>query len=92
MTIEDLKPWLRIDGNDDDSTLSLLLNAAVVYIHGATGKTIDLANTKPLEQLLISILVGYWFDNREGVVSGQIEISENLKHSLDGLFTQVKYC
>lgn len=89
--LEEVKEWLRVYTDDDDTTIQNLISAALIYIKGATGKTITEDTSDDLQKLAVKILCAYWFENPQPVkVVGQV--SDNLRHSLDGIFTQIKYC
>lgn len=89
--LEEVKEWLRVYTPDDDTTIQGLIDAAAIYISNATGKVITADTDNALEKLAIKILCAYWFENPQPVkIVGQV--SDNLRHSLDGIFTQIKYC
>lgn len=68
MTLSDIKLFLRIDTNDDDSLIETLRLAAIQYIQEATGKQYD--DNSELYNLLIKILVVHWYENREAIQDG----------------------
>ena len=83
MEIEELKLFLRIDGDYEDTLIATLQLAAEEYITNA-GVTKDY--TKPTYGLAIKILVGHWYENR-----GAIGKTDKLAFSLDTILLQLKY-
>lgn len=64
----EIKDWLRIDGNEDDKVLTLLLNAAKSYLEDAgvpesviTDKNLD----KYKQAILTYIEMDYEYDERK---------------------------
>lgn len=66
ITIEQIRLHLRIDGTDEDAYLAALLLAAVEYIEKMTTipHSADYPHTLRHAALL---LIGNWYQNREGV-------------------------
>jgi uncharacterized phage protein (predicted DNA packaging) len=85
MTLDELKIFLRIDGNDDDLLIESLQKSAEEYL---TNAGILKDYSKELYKLGIKILVTHWFDNR-GVQSDKT--NNKLSFSLDTIITQLKY-
>lgn len=67
LEIEEFKKYARIDYNDDDNLIRVLLEAAKNYIKRATGKIYDATNK--LHVLLKNLLVLHWYENRQAVVA-----------------------
>lgn len=83
MELDELKLYLRIDHDDEDTLLTSLLKTAKEYMKNA-GCVISEGE---LYNLAIKILVSHWYENRE--VTGK---ADALAHSLDSIITQLKYC
>lgn len=62
ITLEEVKEWLRIDGQDDDITISTLIGAAELRLKEGTGITYD--NTNQLAKLFCLKCVSDWYENR----------------------------
>jgi len=61
-TLEELKDYARVDGNDDDVLVTTLGLAAQEYVEQATGKTF----TDPMPErakLAIMALTAHWYDH-----------------------------
>ena len=88
VTVEQMKDYLRIDGEDEEETLKDLISIAETYLlnAGATIKDNE-GNYIGLAQLAVKQLVVHWYENREAVGK-----SERLTFSLDNILTQLKFC
>lgn len=62
ITVEELKNNLRIDYEEDDTYLEMLLGAAELYVLGSI-ETLALPDT-PQTNTLIFMLVSLWYENR----------------------------
>ena len=81
--IEEIKLYLRLDHDEEDSLLDGLLSSATEYLKNAG----CVVTEGKLYNLAIKILVSHWYENRE--VVGK---ADRLTHSLDSIITQLKYC
>jgi uncharacterized phage protein (predicted DNA packaging) len=86
LTIEEAKEWLRIDGDYENTTIQMLINAAELYIKNATGKTFD--STNELAKLFCLVLVTDWYENRELV--GQ-KPSDKVRFTIQSMLAQLRY-
>lgn len=86
MELEEIKLFLRVDSDEDDTLIEGLQLAGEEYL---TNAGIIKDYTKELYKLAIRLLVSHWYDNRESVVIGSI--SKNLEFSLASMITQLKY-
>ena len=83
MTIEEVKLFLRIDGDYEDTLISSLQLAAEEYMTNA-GVIKDYL--KPTYILAIKILIGHWYENRSAIGK-----TDRLAFSLDTIILQLKY-
>jgi uncharacterized phage protein (predicted DNA packaging) len=78
-TLNEVKEWLRIDGGDDDNTLTSLLLASKAIITNATGVIStdiqDNAEVVELYKLIQKMIVADTYTNREGSKLSQLVIS-----------------
>lgn len=86
MEISEIKEFLRIDTDDEDSFLNILQKAAEEYILNA-GVAIDY--TKYMYKLAILMLIGHWYENRAILAVGHT--SKEFEHSFLSIITQLKY-
>ena len=83
MELDELKLFMRIDGDDEDTFIEGLQFAAEEYMKNA-GVIKDY--TKFLYTLAIKMLVGHWYENRS--IIGK---ADKLAFSLDSMIIQLKY-
>jgi uncharacterized phage protein (predicted DNA packaging) len=62
VSLEEAKEWLRVDGNDDDITITVLIGAAENRLKVGTGIAYD--DTNDLAKLFCLKCVTDWYENR----------------------------
>lgn len=86
MELSEVKNYLKVDLDDDDSLISMMITAAEHYLINA-GVTID--NTDPLVKVALLALICDWYENRstfsESIHAKEVGISINM------IITQLKY-
>lgn len=85
MNLDDIKLYLRIDGDEEDSLLISLIAASEIYLKNATG--IDVDETNDLHKLAVNLLVSNSYENRLPIGTGN-----NLSFSLESIIMQMRYC
>ncbi|EPY2286637.1 head-tail connector protein [Clostridium sporogenes] len=91
MQLDELKEYLRIDGEDEDTTLSSLLFAAKSYIKNGTGLEEDMIkNDEILElyKLCLKLLISHWYENR--VIETTGPNFHKLSFSVDSILIQLE--
>lgn len=83
--LAETKEWLRVDGNDEDNILEIIIGAAEGYLNNATGHEFD--NTNPQAKLFCWVLVTDWYENRELIGS---KPSEKVRFSIQSMLTQLQ--
>ena len=86
MDLEELKLFLRIDTEEEDTLIQGLQLSAEEYLLNAG---INKDYSKELYKLAIKILVSHWFENRSVETIGK-NISK-ISFGLDTIITQLKY-
>jgi len=81
--LEEIKNYMKIDEDYDDSLINSLIESANIYMVNAGVKNFDNA----LYKLAIKMLVLHWYENREIIGN-----ANKLSFSLDNIITQLKYC
>jgi uncharacterized phage protein (predicted DNA packaging) len=81
-----MKLYLHIEGNDEDTFITALIEAAKEYLKNA-GVTVQ---SGTLYDLALKLLVSHWYENREVETIGK-NISK-ISFSLDTIIAQLKYC
>lgn len=87
MNVNEIKEYLRVDGEEETSLITNLQTAAENYLTNA-GCTKDYSNE--LYKLAIKLLVSHWYENRQIEQVGT-NITK-LEYSLDPIIAQLKYC
>lgn len=85
VTLSEVKEWLRVDGNDDDLTISLLMKASEDYLKNATG--IEYTSNNDQAKLLCFVLIVDWYENREFVGKA----SDKVRHTVNSILMQLSY-
>lgn len=86
VTLEETKSYLRVDDNESDALIALLIEAAETYLQNATGKQFD--STNHLAKLFCWVLITDWFENREYIG----KTSEKTRPIVDSMLAQLRYC
>lgn len=89
ISLEKAKQFCRIDGNDEDELLEMLILNAEHYIDDAVD-VLDLSNSKVRSkaELLSAVLVSDWYDNRSYMYSKKE--SPDRRHTVQSLILQLK--
>lgn len=92
MELNEVKEYLRVDGEEEDNLITSLLLASQSYIENGTGIKIDDVernkNLKPLYNLATKLLVSHWYENRTTEITGPN--FHKLNFSLESLFLQLE--
>jgi uncharacterized phage protein (predicted DNA packaging) len=85
ISIDEAKEWLRIDHNDEVSTIDMLIHAAEAYLKNATGHTFD--STNHLAKLFCLVLVTDWYENRDMIG----KTSDQIRPIINSILMQLTY-
>lgn len=86
--LNEIKLYLRIDGEEEDALLSSLIIAANEYIKNATRPDVD--ETSELYKTAVKLLISHWYENRGAVLIGSI--SKSLEFGLQSILIQLSHC
>lgn len=86
LELDETKTWLRIDGDDEDNTINMLIRAAEAYLKNATGKEFDKSNHQA--KLFCLVLVADWYENRELI--GQ-RVSDKVRFTIQSIMAQLQF-
>jgi len=79
VTLDDIKSYLRIDGTDEDTYLSELIEASQIYVDSCVGEGYKSeANALKLANILQKKLISDMYENRSTVILEKNN-SENTK-------------
>lgn len=86
LTIDEAKTWLRIDGNEEDGLIQMLIGAAETYLHNATEVEFD--ETNQLAKLFCLALCADWYENRDLI--GQ-QPSDKVRFTIQSILAQLQH-
>jgi len=78
ITIQEARDALRLDGEENDSVITPLLEAIPAYLEVSTGRAWDTAPVHPLAQTTTKFILQLWY-NPQGADT------ERLKRTIDSL-------
>ena len=86
MTIETVKDYLRVDGDDDDGLISLMMETAKEYIVSAVGEYDEEDKTA---NLLFCAIVQNLYDNRE-LMQSDIQQRKAIEYTFKSMILQLQ--
>lgn len=90
MELSVIKEYLKIDFDDDDRLLEMLLGAARRYIRDAVGYKPD--ETDERVKLLLLVLISDWYEHREYMeTSNTQKISQKVRYTVRSIILQLQY-
>lgn len=92
--LNNVKDFLRIDHEEENGLLNLLIENAETYIENGAC-SIDITNPKMVAQaqLIGLVLISDYYENRTLVVQGRgSEPSEKVRHTVQSMLNQLRYC
>lgn len=91
MQLNEIKEYLRVDSDLEDTTISSILFAAKSYVKNGTGLTDDMIKDDELLELYklcIKLLVSHWYENRAIETTGNN--FSKLSFSLETMLIQLE--
>lgn len=97
--LEELKEYLRIDGDDENRSLSTFLEAAIIYMESAGVKQpldyylkIGEKDVFAQHRLAIMILATHFYENRIVITPSAIKIAQQpIPYGLQSMILQLKW-
>ena len=86
MELEDIKSYLRIDGDEEDSLLRTMIDAGKEFIRSAVGEYDDTDSTA---QVLLAAVVQNMYDNRELMQSEQ-QVKKRIEYTFQSMVLQLR--
>ena len=86
MELEDIKSYLRIDGDEEDSLLRTMIDAGQEFIRSAVGEYDDTDSTA---QVLLAAVVQNMYDNRELMQSEQ-QVKKRIEYTFQSMILQLR--
>lgn len=91
ITLEETKQWLRVDGDEEDAVITLLINSAEGYLKTAVDRVFDSTNGQAKHFCLV--LVTDWYENREMIGDQRLvgsSPSERVRYSIQSMLLQLQ--
>lgn len=94
LDLKEAKEWLRIDYDDDNSQIQLLIENAEAYLRDSVDDfDIKMANGtngrfKNKARLVMLVLITNWYDNREFT---ELDVDEKTRYTIYSLIQQMKH-
>jgi len=85
--IEETKNFAKIEYEEDDNLLTVLISVAEESLKNATG--IEFTSENNLAKLYCFVIVKDLYDNREMTTD---KTSEKIKNTIQSILIQLKYC
>lgn len=85
LSLNEVKTWLRVDGKEEDTIITTLMEAAETYLNNATGVKFDSSNQ--LAKLYCLVLCADWYENRDLI--GQ-QPSDKVRFTCRAIMTQLQ--
>jgi uncharacterized phage protein (predicted DNA packaging) len=86
LTLEEVKTWLRVDGDDEDALIGMLVGAAETYLHNAVDVEFD--GTNQLAKLYCLVLCADWYENRDLIGS---QPSDKVRFTIQSMLAQLQH-
>ena len=86
MRLEDVKIYLRIDGDEEDALLRTMMQVGEEYIRSAVGEYDD---DDPTAQILLAAIVQNMYDNRELMQSDQ-QMKKRIEYTFQSIILQLR--
>lgn len=86
LTLEEAKTWLRVDGDEENSLIEMLIGAAETYLHNATEVEFD--STNQLAKLFCLVLCADWYENRDLIGS---QPSDKVRFTCQSIMAQLQH-
>ena len=86
MDLEDIKNYLRIDGDEEDGLLRTMIDAGKEFIRSAVGEYDDTDSTA---QVLLAAVAQNMYDNRELMQSEQ-QVKKRIEYTFQSMILQLR--
>ncbi|WMT43492.1 head-tail connector protein [Paenibacillus sp. D2_2] len=86
LTPKETKVWLRVDGDDEDTIIEMLIGASETYLHNAVDTIFDSENQ--LAKLYCLVLCADWYENRELIGA---QPSDKVRFTCQSIMTQLQH-
>lgn len=94
LDLKEAKEWLRIDYDEDNAQIQLLIDTAETYLRDSVDdfdmKLVNDTNGrfKNKARLVMLVLITNWYDNREFT---ELDVDEKTRYTIHSLMQQMKH-
>lgn len=94
LDLQEVKEWLRIDYDEDNSQIQLLIDTAETYLKDSIDNfDTKLANDtdgsfKNKAKLVMLVLITNWYDSRDFT---ELDVDEKVRYTITSLMKQMSY-
>lgn len=94
LDLQEVKEWLRIDYDEDNSQIQLLIDTAETYLRDSIDNfDTKLANDtdgsfKNKAKLVMLVLITNWYDSRDFT---ELDVDEKVRYTITSLMRQMSY-
>ena len=86
LMLDDVKLYIRVDSDDEDTLIQDLMDAAKGYLQRMTGK---LYTDDAVWNMAVKYLCSHWYENRDDTVVGR---DAKVDHTIDSLISHIALC
>jgi len=89
--LEKTKEWLRVDYEEDDTQIQLLIDTAETYLRDSIDDfdiKLDNDKFKNKAKLVMLVLITNWYDNRDFT---ELNVDEKVRYTVHSLIQQMKH-
>lgn len=79
LSLEDVKSYIKVDFDDDNSNIQLMLDSAVEYVSGCVG---ECDQTKARVRILLLSIVGFMYETRTFVLDKDSKVAYPWQNTL----------
>lgn len=93
LTLEEIKNYTRIDSEEEDGLLKVLIHAAEEFLENATGKKYPILDENgeekesKLAKIFVAQLVAYWYEQRNPLA---LKVGEDFSKTTESILIQLR--
>ncbi len=93
LTLEEIKNYTRIDSEEEDELLKVLIHAAEEFLENATGKKYPMLEENgeekqsELAKIFVAQLVAYWYEQRNPLA---LKVGEDFSKTTESILIQLR--
>lgn len=91
LSLDDVKNFIRVDYDDDDNLINLLIDNAEIYLKDAIDDYDSKIKNERFQnkaRLAMLVLISNWYDNRD---FAEFKVDEKVRYTIHSLIQQMKH-